>query len=116
MTAKAVTAISKNRLVFISFSLPCGAYLGAIIPRLPLLRKRMIRALHLKAEIGRYRIGLRISDSPIYDFEISDLRCRNLPISKFALGTDIDRSHTSAYAHHTLANDTVNKALNRSSQ
>src|SRR5438552_18330880 len=41
MTAKAVTAISKNRLVFISFSLPCGAYLGAIIPRLRLLRKRM---------------------------------------------------------------------------
>src|SRR5207244_5263573 len=54
------------------------------------------RFLHLKAEIGRYRIGLRISDSPIYDFEISDLRCRNLPISKFALGTDIDRSHPSA--------------------
>src|SRR5881628_2182058 len=81
MTAKAVTAINKNRLVFISFSLPCRAYLGAIIPRLPLLRKRMISAspkgnfeigrfLHLKSEIGRYRIGL----SPLRQ---SNLRFRN---------------------------------------
>jgi hypothetical protein len=61
--------------------------------------------LHLKSEIGRYQIGLRIADSPIYDFEISDLRCRIRPISKWIGGEYPFKGHGGSWYTHRQARE-----------